>query len=115
MLLVFSGSVPIWSSGSTARPSTPPARRHEAYTSWQVLALERERPVAPTRTPSSCGERSPGKWLARTAEKLSECNVVFADPDNGLCLDEGFSYMRTCPGQCPFGKSGSWFASLPVE
>ena len=32
-------------------------------------------------------------WFKRTLDSLVSCNMVFADPDNGLCLDENF---KTC-------------------
>lgn len=34
------------------------------------------------------------QWFARTLKALQGCRVVFADPDNGLCEDDNFSYGR---------------------
>jgi hypothetical protein len=31
------------------------------------------------------------KWFERVLRDMKECDIVFADPDNGLCLDETFS------------------------
>lgn len=30
------------------------------------------------------------EWFTRVLEDLKDCDIVFADPDNGLCLDEKF-------------------------
>ena len=34
------------------------------------------------------------RWFSDVLEQLSGCGVVFADPDNGLCEDDRFSYGR---------------------
>lgn len=34
------------------------------------------------------------EWFERVLAKLSDCEIVFADPDNGLCADEKFSLAR---------------------
>lgn len=34
-------------------------------------------------------------WFRRVQHDLSGCDIVFADPDNGLCPDDRFSYGRT--------------------
>lgn len=34
------------------------------------------------------------EWFERVMAALSRCDIVFADPDNGLCLDEKFKYAR---------------------
>ena len=31
-----------------------------------------------------------GEWFKRVTNRLSDCDLVFADPDNGLCLDDRF-------------------------
>jgi len=33
-------------------------------------------------------------WFRTVMDTLSECDLVFADPDNGLCKDEGWSGSR---------------------
>ncbi len=33
-------------------------------------------------------------WFERVMDRLSDCNIVFADPDNGLCKDAKFSPSR---------------------
>ncbi|GHF17653.1 hypothetical protein GCM10017044_10070 [Kordiimonas sediminis] len=43
-------------------------------------------------------------WFDGVLKKVSDANIVFADPDNGLCLDERFSY----------GGSKSW-KRLPIS
>ena len=35
-----------------------------------------------------------GEWFSRVCADLANCDVVFADPDNGLCDDEKFSPSR---------------------
>ena len=42
-------------------------------------------------------------WFSRTEKALDDCEIVFADPDNGFCLDEDFKP----------GKRLSW-KRLPV-
>ena len=32
------------------------------------------------------------RWFERTQKALQDCDVVFADPDNGLCQDSRFNY-----------------------
>ncbi len=34
-------------------------------------------------------------WFDGVLNELYDCNIVFADPDNGLCLDEKFKASRT--------------------
>ena len=34
------------------------------------------------------------EWFERVECRLSTCDVVFADPDNGLCPDDNFGYAR---------------------
>ena len=34
------------------------------------------------------------QWFERVKDRLSDCDLVFADPDNGLCLDERFKPTR---------------------
>ena len=33
-------------------------------------------------------------WFARTCASLSECEIIFADPDNGLCMNDRFASGR---------------------
>lgn len=33
-------------------------------------------------------------WFRRTVEALQDCDIVFADPDNGVCRDDRFSPTR---------------------
>ena len=35
-------------------------------------------------------ERQRREWFERVKYTLSDCDLVFADPDKGLCLDDGF-------------------------
>jgi hypothetical protein len=39
------------------------------------------------------------EWFARVLADLKDCDIVFADPDNGLCLDEKFK-----PGVAKYWK-----------
>ncbi len=32
------------------------------------------------------------KWFDRTLNDIKDCNIVFADPDNGICEDSKFKY-----------------------
>ena len=34
------------------------------------------------------------EWFDRVMKKLSDCDIIFADPDNGLCEDNIFSLAR---------------------
>ncbi len=34
------------------------------------------------------------RWFERVVDELSGCDLVFADPDNGLCHDDGFQPTR---------------------
>ncbi len=34
------------------------------------------------------------EWFNRVTEQLSDCDIVFADPDNGLCADDRFRPAR---------------------
>ncbi len=34
------------------------------------------------------------KWFRKTLEDLEGCDIVFADPDNGLCVDEKYKYYN---------------------
>ena len=38
-------------------------------------------------------------WFARVMERLRDCDIVFADPDSGLCDDDRFHYD---------GRNGNW-------
>ena len=34
------------------------------------------------------------QWFRRVTSRLADCEIIFADPDNGLCLDERFRPTR---------------------
>lgn len=44
-------------------------------------------------------------WFARVMERLRDCDLVFADPDSGLCDDRKFHYD---------GRAGNW-KKLPLS
>ena len=37
------------------------------------------------------------EWFSRVRNALATCDLVFADPDTGLCLDKNFKHWRSIP------------------
>ena len=48
---------------------------------------------ADTRSNAECGKWRHG-WFERVGETLTGCDIVFADPDNGLVLKEKFGHYK---------------------
>ena len=54
-------------------------------------------------------------WFERVRKTLSGCQIVFADPDNGLCLDEKYSpSRRTDWKSLPLGEALKLSADCPA-
>ena len=53
-------------------------------------AVFADKPVDVAEIPVRCRERWRHEWLEQVKDKLSCCDLVFADPDNGLCRDDRF-------------------------
>jgi hypothetical protein len=57
-------------------------------------------------------------WFERVTERLRDCDIVFADPDNGLCEDSRFHYdgRPWSPGSRRWGSRArpgpAWDGSL---
>ena len=53
-----------------------------------------DEPLDVSRIPSRDRERWRREWFERIRARLADCDLVFADPDNGLYPDDGFRYGR---------------------
>jgi len=53
-----------------------------------------DEPLDVSRVPSSDRGRWRREWFERIGARLADCDLVFADPDNGLYPDDGFRYGR---------------------
>lgn len=54
-------------------------------------AVFADEPVDVDALPVRDRKRERDEWFRRVVDRLSGCDLVFADPDNGLCLDDRFS------------------------
>ena len=71
------------------------------------------RDCVPTLGPPTHRRESRKKWFERAMKCLSGCDLVFADPDNGLIDDQ--DERKGCKEFCkqiPFRKFASWFGDV---